>query len=87
MKEKYLKQTVSDFIEERLQDSHKQLIHNEGTKEVMLKYNSLFEKLKNTIPNVKLLEKYREVEFDLYTMQLIQAYKIGFKDCIIIFRD
>ena len=53
----------------------------------MLKYNSLFEKLKNTIPNVKLLEKYREAEFDLYTMQLIQAYKIGFKDCIIIFRD
>lgn len=87
MKEKYLKQTVSDFIEERLQDSHKQLIHNERTKEVMLKYNSLFEKLKNTISNVKLLEKYREAEFDLYTMQLIQAYKIGFKDCIIIFRD
>lgn len=75
---------LNDLIEERLQDSYKELLTNSKSKEIIMNYYNLFEQLEKTMPNINLLETYQEAEIEACTIQSIKAYKRGFKDCLLI---
>lgn len=80
-----LKENLQYFIEERLNESYTKLVHTKEYKEISNNHSEMFELLKNELKNnTKLLEKYEELEANLYYMQLKQAYLTGFKDSNII---
>ena len=82
MKNNELKELLIDFIEERLQVSYERLLKQSNNKKVINKHLELFDKLSASIQNDTLLENYREAEIDAYELQIIEAYKMGFKDSI-----
>lgn len=83
-----LKENLQDFIEERLNESYKNIAHTREYKEITNKHFEIFEKVKETLKdNIDLLEKYEEAEANLYYIQLKQAYLTGFKDSNCIFNN
>lgn len=84
MKNNELKELLIDFIEERLQVSYERLLKQSNNKKVINKHLELFDKLSASLQNNTLLENYREAEIDAYELQIIEAYKMGFKDSISI---
>lgn len=84
MKKDEFKELLIDFIEERLQVSYERLLKQSNNKNVINKHLELFDKLSASIQNNTLLENYREAEIDAYELQIIEAYKMGFKDSISI---
>ena len=84
MKNNKLKELLIDFIEERLQVSYERLLKQSNNKKVINKHLELFDKLSASIQDNTLLENYREAEIDAYELQIIEAYKMGFKDSISI---
>lgn len=79
---------VYDFIEERINESYTILNKNKEYKQIQDKYiKSLTDIRSNLSNNVEMLEEHASNEADLYTMQLQEAYKIGFKDSIRILTD
>lgn len=82
MKNNELKELLIDFVEERLQISYERLLKQSNNKKVIDKHLELFDKLSSSLQNNKLLENYREAEIDAYELQIIEAYKMGFKDSI-----
>lgn len=84
MKNNELKELLIDFIEERLQVSYERLLKQSNNKKVINKHLELFDKLSASIQDNTLLENYREAEIDAYELQIIEAYKMGFKDSISI---
>ena len=84
MKNNKLKELLIDFIEERLQVSYERLLKQSNNKKIINKHLELFDKLSASIQNDTLLENYREAEIDAYELQIIEAYKMGFKDSISI---
>lgn len=82
MKNNELKELLIDFIEERLQVSYERLLKQSNNKKIINKHLELFDKLSASIQNDTLLENYREAEIDAYELQIIEAYKMGFKDSI-----
>lgn len=82
MKNNKLKELLIDFIEERLQVSYERLLKQSNNKKIINKHLELFDKLSASIQNDTLLENYREAEIDAYELQIIEAYKMGFKDSI-----
>lgn len=84
MKNNELKELLIDFIEERLQVSYERLLKQINNKKVINKHLELFDKLSASIQDNTLLENYREAEIDAYELQIIEAYKMGFKDSISI---
>ena len=84
MKNNKLKELLIDFIEERLQVSYERLLKQSNNKKIINKHLELFDKLSASIQDNTLLENYREAEIDAYELQIIEAYKMGFKDSISI---
>ena len=82
MKNNKLKELLIDFIEERLRVSYERLLKQSNNKKIINKHLELFDKLSASIQNDTLLENYREAEIDAYELQIIEAYKMGFKDSI-----
>ncbi len=82
-----LKENLQDFIEERLQESYENLVHTKEYKEILNKNTKLMESITDMTNDNELIEKYKKTEYDLYTIQLQQAYLIGFKDSNIIFNN
>ena len=82
MKNNELKELLIDFIEERLQVSYERLLKQSNNKKIINKHLELFDKLSASIQDNTLLENYREAEIDAYELQIIEAYKMGFKDSI-----
>ena len=64
-----LKENLQDFITERLNQSYAQIVGNKS-------YSKIADQ------NFKL---FTETQFDMYTMQLEEAYKIGFRDSAKVF--
>ncbi len=80
-----LKENLQEFIEERLNDSYEIIANTREYKEISNNHFKIFETLKCKLKNnTNLLEKYEELEANLYYMQLKQAYLTGFKDSNII---
>lgn len=80
-----LKENLQDFIEERLNESYTNIAQTKEYKEISNNHFEVFATLKDELKNyTNLLEKYEELEADLYYMQLKQAYLTGFKDSNII---
>lgn len=78
---------INDFVEERLSESLENISNNNEYKKVKENYYTFFNNIKEIIPNIKLLNHYKEAEHDMYTIQLKQAYKTGFQDGIKIIID
>ncbi len=82
-----LKENLQDFIEERLNESYANIEHSKEYKEISNRNAILMESIKNKTKNDDLIEEYQKTEYDLYTIQLQQAYLTGFKDSNIIFNN
>lgn len=80
-----LQMNIDEFVEERLQESYKNISNNEHYKKILKKYYSLFDNIISLVNNEGITEKYREAEFDVYAIQLKEAYKTGFYDSTSIF--
>lgn len=76
---------INEFIEERLQESYKKILHKDKYKEILKNYYNLFHKVEAIVNNAKITDDYKEAEIDAYTIQLKEAYKIGFYDSAAIF--
>ena len=74
----------NEFINERVENSYKDLLNDSKFKVLIERYNQLYCQLKKTIRNNEILEQYKNAELDSYTMQLLAAYKMGFKDSFVI---
>lgn len=86
MKKDTLQSTTDNFVEERLQLSYEEVTGKREYKRIFKQYFMLFKKLQDELSNKEdLLEQYETKEAEVYEMQLKQAYKTGFKDCIEIF--
>lgn len=86
MKKDTLQSTTDNFVEERLQASYKEVTRKKEYKRIFKQYFMLFKKLQDALANKEdLLEQYETQEAEVYEMQLKQAYKTGFKDCMEIF--
>jgi len=77
--------TIDEFIEERIQESYKNVINNQRYKKLLINYNDLFNKVKINVVNKKIIDDYRISEIDFYMVQLKEAYRLGFYDSTKIF--
>ena len=80
-----LKENLQDFITERLNQSYAQIVGNKSYSKIADQNFKLFTEIENAIQNTDITEKYKETQFDMYTMQLEEAYKIGFRDSAKVF--
>lgn len=81
-----LETNVNNFVEERLQSSYEEVTSKKEYKNIFKQYFMLFKRLQDVLTNRgDLLEQYETKEAEVYEMQLKQAYKTGFKDCMEIF--
>ena len=85
MKTDTLKENVQDFITERLNQSYTQIANNKSYSKIADEHCKLFAEIENTIQNTDIIEQYKEAQYDMYTMQLEEAYKTGFKDSAKVF--
>ena len=76
---------VDNFIEERIQENYKKIMEIEKNKKALKNYYNLFNQITEIINNHNLTSQYKETEFDICSIQLKEAYKLGFKDSITIF--
>lgn len=82
-----LKENLQDFIEERLNENYTNIVHTKEYKEISNKNTKLIESITDKAKDNKLIEEYKKTEYDMYELQLIQAYLTGFKDSNIIFNN
>lgn len=82
-----LKANIDNFIEERIQESYENLSNIKEYNKTLKNYYDLFNKIEMLVKNNELTEKYKEAEYDVYMLQLEEAYKIGFKDSTLIFMN
>lgn len=82
-----LKENLQDFIEERLNESYTNIVHTKEYKEISNKNANLMESITDKAKDNNLIEEYKKTEYDMYEMQLQQAYLTGFKDSNIIFNN
>jgi len=83
-----LKENIENFIEERISTNYKKLIKNNEYKTIEKKYNDSFKKIESKLTKENdMLEDYKSNEYDLYDIQLIEAYKRGFIDSLISFME
>lgn len=82
-----LQENVSDFIDERLNESYKNLKMNKGYVKLEKEDNRLFSKIEKAIKDKGLIEEYQKSTIDMYDMQLKEAYRTGFKDANILLLD
>ena len=81
-KDRILLDSVEDFIEERLNHSYSDLKNNREYVKLEKDYEDIFKKLTENIEEKRIIEEYEKIKIDMYEMQLIQAYRSGFKDSI-----
>ena len=81
---KNLKENLQDFIEERLNESYTNIVHTKEYKEISNKNTKLIESITDKAKDNKLIEEYKKTEYDMYEMQLQQAYLTGFRDSTMI---
>lgn len=79
-----LKENLQDFIEERLNESYTKIVDTKEYKALSNKNTKAINNIADKIKDTKLIEEYKKTEYDMYEMQLQQAYLTGFKDSIII---
>ncbi len=82
-----LKENLQDFIEERLNESYTNIAYTKEYKAISNKNANIMEKITDKIKDNKLIEEYKKIEYDMYEMQLKQAYLTGFKDSNMIFNN
>ncbi len=79
-----LKENLQDFIEERLNESYTNIAYTKEYKAISNKNANIMEKITDKIKDNKLIEEYKKTEYDMYEMQLQQAYLTGIRDSNII---
>lgn len=76
---------TSNFIDARLERSRLKTLKTKRYKKMLTDSYRLFDKIETIVNNVNLTDNYRDVESELASMQLKEAYKTGFKDSMRIF--
>lgn len=79
-----LKENLQNFIDERLNESYTNIAQTKEYKEISNKNTNIMEQISNKAKSIELIEAYKKTEYDMYDMQLKQAYLTGFKDSNII---
>lgn len=79
-----LKEDLQNFIDERLNESYTNIAQTKEYKEILNKNTNIMEQIKSKTKINELIEAYKKTEYDMYDMQLKQAYLTGFKDSNII---
>lgn len=79
-----LKENINDFIEERINESYTNLNKQGKYKKIKDSYYNAFENIINKLKDEELWEEYEKQEIDMYDMQIQEAYKTGFTDCIAV---
>lgn len=85
MMENLLKNSLSDFIEERLLESYNIASNLTEYKKDKNKYIKLENTFLSKLDNENLIEDYNHLKDRksfLDTLELEESYKIGFKDCL-----
>lgn len=77
-------ENLQNFIEERLNDSYTNIAQTKEYKETSMKNIALIEIIRDKTKNNQLVEEYTKTLYDMYQLQLQQAYLTGFKDSNII---
>lgn len=85
MENRELQATINDFIDERLEESRSKISDTKEYQEILTNSYNLFDKIEAIVNNTTLTDDYKSTESELSSMQLQEAYKIGFKDSITIF--
>lgn len=71
-----------------LQNVHNtNLAHSKEYKEISSQNTNLMESIADKIKDTEVIEEYKKTEYDMYEMQLQQAYLTGFKDSNIILNN
>lgn len=86
-KESTLQENVSDFIDERLNESYRNLKMNKRYVKLEQEDNRLFTEIEKVIKDKELVERYQKSAIDMYDMQIKEAYRTGFKDANILLLD
>ena len=73
---------VNFFVSERLEENYSRLKNNNEYRKILSKYADLFEEIEQRVNNEKITNAYKELEANLHTIQLEEAYKLGFKDSL-----
>lgn len=90
MKENLLKSNIIDFIEQRLLESYMRVSQNKEYKEKKAEYVGQEEYFNSKLYENKLLEDYEDIKgkkLYLDSLELEEAYKIGFKDSIKLLQE
>lgn len=79
------KQSFEDFMMDRIEESYEIVSKKKNYKELNSNYKEMEKDFLNSLPNEELKEKYynfRDIKLSLDTLELQEAYLLGFKDCI-----
>lgn len=90
MKKSMLKMNVSDFIEQRLLESYIRVSQSKEYKEKKAQYVEQEEYFNSKLYENELLEDYEDIKdkkLYLDSLELEEAYKIGFKDSIKLLQE
>lgn len=68
---------INFFVYQRLEENYNNLKNSSEYRKILCKYAELFEEI-----NEKITNEYKEIEANLHTLQLEEAYKLGFKDSL-----
>ena len=78
---------INNSIDERLNISYIKLADNTYYKNLLKKHIAVFDTIRKKLKNDNITEEYQKLEFDIYSLQLREAYKIGFSDGISIYKN
>ena len=79
------KQSFEDFMMDRIEESYEIVSKKKHYKELNNTYKIKEQAFLNSLPNEELKENYynfRDIKLTLDTLELQEAYLLGFKDCI-----
>lgn len=79
------KLAFEDFITERIEESYEIVSKKKSYKKLNINYKKMEKVFLKTLENEALKESYynfRDVKLNLDTLELQEAYLLGFKDCI-----
>ena len=73
---------INFFVSQRLEENYNNLKNSNEYRKILSKYAELFEEIEENLNNEKITNEYKEIEANLHTLQLEEAYKLGFKDSL-----
>lgn len=86
-RESTLQENKKDFMDERLNESYRNLKTNKKYVKLEKENNRLFSKIEKVTKDNGLIAEYQKTTIDIYDMQLKEANRTGFKEANILLLD